>query len=219
MERHRLGNPRTPGRPRSPEVHGAILDASIALIREVGYDAVSMEGIAAQAGVGKAALYRRWPSKEALVVEALGRLVARLPVPDTGTLAEDVRLIRRADLGMYADPATGLLLSGLVAAMARSKPIARAFREGFVATRHDALRTALARGVARGELRDDADLDLVVEMLNAPLFYRYLLSGRPVNETLVADVTASVLRAFAPAARTTPPRKRRARRHTDRDPR
>jgi predicted nucleotidyltransferase len=82
--------------------------------------------------------------------------------------------------------------------MARSTPIARAVREGFVAARHDALRTALARAVARGELRDDADLDLVVEMLNAPLFYRYLLSGRAVDDALVAEVTASVLRAFAP---------------------
>lgn len=197
MERHRLVKKRAPGRPRSLEVHGAILDAAIALIREVGYDAVTMDGIAARAGVGKAALYRRWASKEALVVEALGRLVATMPVPDTGTLAGDVRLIMQVHLGMYADPASGLLLSGIVAAMARSKPIARAVRRGFVATRHDALRTVLARGVERGELRDDVDLDLVVEMLNAPLFYRYLLSGRAVNGALVAQVTASVLRGFA----------------------
>jgi AcrR family transcriptional regulator len=165
---------------------------------EVGYDAVTMDGIAARAGVGKAALYRRWTSKEALVVEALGQLVATMSVPDTGTLADDVRLVMRTHLGMYADPATGLLLSGIVAAMARSRAIARAVRSGFVATRHDALRAALARGVARGELRDDVDLDLVIEMLNAPLFYRYLLSGGPVDERLVAEVTASVLRAFAP---------------------
>ena len=198
MERRRIEKPRAPGRPRSPEVHDAILDAAIALIREVGYDAVSMDGIAARAGVGKAALYRRWTSKEALVVEALGRLVATMAAPDTGTLADDVRLIMRTHLHMYADPASGLLLSGIVAAMARSKVIARAMRGGFVALRHEALHAALARGVARGELRDDVDLDLVVEMLNAPLFYRYLLSGRPVDEALVAAVTASVLRAFAP---------------------
>ena len=199
MERRRRPAKKpAPGRPRSPEVHRAILDAAIALIREVGYDAVTMDGIAARAGVGKAALYRRWSSKEALVVEALGQLVAALPVPDTGTLAEDVRLVMRANLHMYLDPASGLLLSGLVAAMARRKPIARAVRRGFVATRHEALRTALERGVARGELRDDVDLDLVVEMLNAPLFYRYLLSGRPVDEPLVAAVTATILRAFAP---------------------
>lgn len=207
MERHRLVKKRAPGRPRSPEVHGAILDAAIAAIRAVGYDAVTMDGIAARAGVGKAALYRRWPSKEALVVEALGRLVASIPVPDTGSLAEDVRIVMTTNLSMYADPASGLLLSGLVAVMARSEPIAHAMRSGFVATRHDALRVVLARGVARGDLRRGVDLDLVVEMLNAPLFYRYLLSGRPVNEALVAEVTASVLRGFAPL----PPRRGRAR--------
>jgi AcrR family transcriptional regulator len=200
MERNRLETRRTVGRPRSPEVHAAILDAAIAQIRDVGYDAATMDGIAARAGVGKAALYRRWTSKEALVVEALGRLVAKIPVPDTGVLADDVRAIMRAHVRMYADPASGLLLSGIVAAMARSKPIARAVRRGFVATRHGALRTALARGVERGELRDDVDLDLVVEMLNAPLFYRYLLSGRPVNDALVARVTAGVLRGFAPTS-------------------
>ena len=200
MERNRLETRRAPGRPRSPEVHAAILDAAIALIREVGYDSVSMDGIAAQAGVGKAALYRRWSSKEGLVVEALGRLVAAMSVPDTGALAEDVRLVMATHRRMYADPASGQLLSGIVAAMARSKAIARAVRRGFVATRHDALREVLARGVARGELRDDVDLDLVVEMLNAPLFYRYLLSGRPVNEALVTEVTASVLRAFVPVS-------------------
>jgi AcrR family transcriptional regulator len=198
MERRRIEKRRPPGRPRSPEVHDAILDAAIALIREVGYDAVTMDGIAARAGVGKAALYRRWTSKEALVVEALGRLVAAMPVPDTGTLAEDVRIVMTTHRHMYADPASGQLLSGIVAAMARSKAIGRAVRSGFVATRHDALRTVLARGVARAELRDDVDLDLVVEMLNAPLFYRYLLSGRAVDDALVAEVTASVLRAFAP---------------------
>ena len=201
MERRRIEKRRAPGRPRSPEVHGAILDAAIVLIREVGYDAVTMDGIAARAGVGKAALYRRWTSKEALVVEALGRLVAALPVPDTGTLAGDVHAAMTTHRHMYADPASGLLLSGIVAAMARSKAIARAFRRGFLATRHDALRVALERGVARGELRDDVDLELVVEMLNAPLFYRYLLTGRPVDETLVAEATAIVLRGLAPEPR------------------
>ena len=63
MERHRIVK-RRPGRPRSPEVHGAILGAAIALVRELGYDAVTMDGIAARAGVGKAALYRRWKSED-----------------------------------------------------------------------------------------------------------------------------------------------------------
>jgi AcrR family transcriptional regulator len=203
MERRRIEKPRPRGRPRSPEVHDAILGAAIDLIREVGYDAVTMDGIAARAGVGKAALYRRWPSKEALVVEALGRLVAAMPVPDTGTLVDDVRLVMTVHRHMYADPASGQLLSGLVAAMARSQSIAHAMRSGFVATRHEALRVVLARGVARGELRRDVDLDLVVEMLNAPLFYRYLFSGRAVDESLVNEVTASVLRGFAPVRRST----------------
>src|SRR6476469_1608721 len=129
MEHDRLvsapGEPRrAPGRPRSDAAHDAILTAAIALVREVGYDAVTMDGIAARAGVGKATVYRRWASKEALVVEALGGILRAIPVPDTGTTRGDLLALLRVALAMYGDPATGMLLSGLVAAMARSAPIA-----------------------------------------------------------------------------------------------
>ena len=132
MERRRLAN--RPGRPRSEAAHQAILAAAVALLREVGYDAVTMDGIAARAGVGKATVYRRWATKEELVVEAITSLVRAFPVPDTGTTEGDLMALMRRILAMYADPATGLLLSGLVAAKARSAPIAAAVREGFVAT-------------------------------------------------------------------------------------
>ncbi|HEU0054284.1 MAG TPA: TetR/AcrR family transcriptional regulator [Longimicrobium sp.] len=197
MEQHRIES-RGPGRPRSGEAHAAILDAAVALIREVGYDAVTMDGIAARAGVGKATVYRRWKAKESLVVEAIGRIVAAMPMPDTGSARGDVMAVMLGNLRLYQDPASGALLSGLVAAMARSEPIARAVRDGFVATRHAALRTVLARGSERGELRAGADLDLAVELLNGPLFYRFLISGGPVDEALARGTVDAVLRALAP---------------------
>ena len=196
MERERFEN-RGPGRPRSEEAHASILGAAIDLIREVGYDAVTMDGIAARAGVGKATVYRRWKQKETLVVEAIGGIVAAMPVPDTGRVEDDVMAVMLGNLRLYRDPASGALLSGLVAAMARSEPIARAMREGFVGTRHDALRGVLARGVARGELPADADPDLAVELLNGPLFYRFLISGGPVDEAMVRAVVHAVLRGLS----------------------
>lgn len=199
MERERIDKRRAgPGRPRSEEAHTAILDASIALIREVGYDAVTMDGIAARAGVGKATVYRRWKSREALVVEAIGRIVAAVPDPDTGSTRGDLLVLMRATLRMYADPATAALLSGLVAAMARSEPIAAAVRTGFAGMRRAALRRALERGIARGDLRADVDRELALDLLSGPMLYRYLISGEPVDESLAAGATDAVLRAFAP---------------------
>jgi AcrR family transcriptional regulator len=196
MERHRLA--KRPGRPRSEVAHQAILAAAVALLREVGYDAVTMDGIAARAGVGKATVYRRWATKEELVVEAITSLVRAFPVPDTGTTEGDLMALMRRALGMYADPATGLLLSGLVAAMARRPPIAAAMREGFVATWRDAVRQVLARGVARGDFRRRLDTELALDLLFGPLFHRYLLTGTPLDERLARGVVDVALRALAP---------------------
>ncbi|MFP2925999.1 TetR/AcrR family transcriptional regulator [Pyxidicoccus sp. 3LG] len=190
---------RRPGRPRSEEAHGAILDAAISLIREVGYDALAMDAIAARAGVGKATVYRRWPSKETLVAEALERLMRAIPVPDTGTTGGDLRVMMRDALDMYRDASTGALLSGLVAAMARSERIARAVRDGFIAARRDALRQVLQRGVVRGELRKGLDVDLVLDLLGGPLFYRFLITGGPLDERLIRGVVEAVLRGFSPS--------------------
>jgi AcrR family transcriptional regulator len=195
---------RGPGRPRSEEAHDAILTASIALVREVGYDAVTMDGIAARAGVGKATVYRRWSGKEEIVVEALGRLLRTVPAPDTGATDGDVRAMMRIALGMYRDPATGNLLSGLVAAMARSEPIARAFRTGFVETWRQAMGTVLSRGVARGDLRAGLDPELANDLLAGPLFHRFLFTGQPVDERVVDSVVDAVLRGLAPGNPLTP---------------
>jgi AcrR family transcriptional regulator len=199
MERDRIERA-GPGRPRSEEAHAAILAASIDLIREVGYDAVTMEGIAARAGVGKATVYRRWKSREALVVEAIGMIVAGAPDPDTGSTRGDLMSVMGANLRMYQDPASGALLSGIVAAMARSAPIAEAVRTGFAGMREEAMRRVLRRGIVRGELRAGTDLELALHLLLGPMFYRFLITGGPVDAALASDCVDAVLRAFAPDA-------------------
>ncbi|HKG93951.1 MAG TPA: TetR/AcrR family transcriptional regulator [Gemmatimonadaceae bacterium] len=190
---------RSPGRPRSEEAHAAILDASIALIREMGYDAVTMEAIAARAGVGKATVYRRWTSKELLVTEAVGRIVSTIPVPDTGSAEGDVLVFMRAATSMYRDPATSALLSGLVAAMARSERVAGAVRMGFVARWREGVRLVLRRGVARGELRADVDVELALDVLAGPAFYRYLMLGVAIDDRFTRAVVSTVLRGLASA--------------------
>ena len=212
MERRRLvsrrargtdaeaGGRRRPGRPRSEEAHGAILDAAISLIREVGYDALAMDAIAARAGVGKATVYSRWATKEALVAEALERIVRSIPIPDTGTTEGDLRVMMRDSVAMYRDPATKGLLAGLVAAMARSERIAQAVRSGFIATRRDALRQVLERGVARGGLQKGLDLELALDLLSGPLLFRMLITGGRIDERLTRGIVETVLRGLAPNA-------------------
>jgi len=189
---------RRPGRPRSEEAHGAILSAAISLIREVGYDALAIDAIAARAGVGKATVYRRWKTKETLVAEAIERIIRAIPIPDTGSTQGDLMVLMRGALGMYQEPQSAALLSGLVAAMARSPRIAEAARSGFLATRRDALRRVLERGVARGDLRDGLDLELAIDLLNGPLFYRLVVTGGRIDERVARDVVDVVLRGLAP---------------------
>ena len=212
MERRRLvspptGQPRTPapsrpGRPRSEEAHHAILSAAISLIREVGYDALAMDAIAARAGVGKATVYRRWATKETLVAEALERIMRSIPVPDTGTTEGDLRVMMRSSMDMYRDPATKGLLSGLIAAMARSERIAQAVRSGFLAARREALRQVLKRGVARGDLQEGLDFELAMDLLGGPLLFRMFLTGGRIDEQLSRAIVEVVLRGLAPRSDT-----------------
>lgn len=195
------GESRRPGRPRSAEAHGAILDATFELLKEVGYDALAMEAIATRAGVGKATVYRRWSTKEALVAEALERFMRAIRVPDTGTTRDDLLGMMDSAVAMYREPSTHGLLSALVAAMARSERIAQAVRSGFIAARRDGLRQVLERGVARGDLRQGLDLELALDVLGGPLFYRALITGGPIDERLTRDVVDVVLRGLAPSSR------------------
>jgi AcrR family transcriptional regulator len=198
MTRNRIVK-RPRGRPRSEEADAAILEAAVALVRAVGYDAVTMEAIAARAGVSKPTVYRRWKSKELVVIAAIGRIVRGIAVvPDTGTTRGDVVALMRVAAGLYADPATGALLSGLVAAMARSRRIARAVRTGFVATWRDAMREVLERGVVRGEIAPTRDLELAIDLLAGPLAYRFLITGAPVDAAVGTRVVDLVLRGLGP---------------------
>lgn len=192
------------GRPRSATAHAAILDAAVALVRESGYDALAMEAIAARAGVAKTTVYRRWPSKELLVAEAIERIVLALPAPDTGNVEQDVLALMRRTLRMYADPGTASLLPALVPAVARSARVAEAVRTGMTAAWHAEMGAVLQRGVARGELRADADLTLATELLAGPLFYRYLWLGAPVDEAYARAVVTAVLGQIASGGRDGP---------------
>jgi AcrR family transcriptional regulator len=184
--------PRAPGRPRDARADAAILDATLRLVGSVGLGGLTMDAVAATAGVSKATIYRRWASKEALVLDAWMACFTDDTIPDTGSLERDLVSI----LGGLRDNITkGLLarvLPQMVAASQVNDELARAYRE-FVVGRRWRTTVVLNRAIERGELPPGTDLDLVQDMLVGPLFYRTLLSGEVTDDDLVATVVQTVL--------------------------
>lgn len=184
--------PRSVGRPRSERAHSAILQAARELIAEVGFDALTMGGIAERAGVGKATVYRRWSSKERLVVEAVEQLVSEITIPDTGTIEADLLHLMRDAVRVYSGK-PGAVIPGLVPALARNRQLAGTLRQAFLKPRRAALRAVLERGVRRGELRAGLDYELALDFLGGPLFYRLLITDGPIDEELARGVVGVML--------------------------
>jgi AcrR family transcriptional regulator len=187
------------GRRRSDRSHQAIITATQELLVERGYRELTIEGVAARAGVGKQTIYRWWPSRAALVLEAY--LVAsdrvRLPTPDLGSTREDVRALLTWLAEVLAEPTGGRVVAGLVGDMQHDSDLAEGFRRDVVPARRHAMLAALERGRERGEIRADADLGLAVDTLHGAVFYRLLLSGEPLDAAFAERLADQVLEGLA----------------------
>jgi AcrR family transcriptional regulator len=171
--------PRGRGRPRSETARTAILRATIELLQSRGFSALSVDAIAAHAGVGKATIYRWWPNKAAVVMDAfLADTAPGIPFPDTGSTREDLRRQMRSVIRLFNTPAVRDPFVALIGASQHDPALAAALRERFVANRRDAAKRVLARGIERGELRPDLDLDIAIDALYGALYYRLLVSGQ-----------------------------------------
>jgi AcrR family transcriptional regulator len=161
-----------PGRPRSVEASAAILDATFALLAEAGYAGLSVDAIASRAHVSKATLYRRWPSKAELVVAALAQ-APPLASPPGGDLESELVALVEDYLAIADTTPLGETLPALVAESARDPELARVLAP-LVRDRAAPLRSAFVRGVARGEISPDTDLDLAVRLILGPFVARVL---------------------------------------------
>jgi AcrR family transcriptional regulator len=175
---------RTVGRPRDPALDVAILDAAVELLVEEGFEGMSIEAVAHRAGVGKPTIYRRWPSKEAMVIDALERLSDRPEVPPEGTVRERLtgfmeRWWHLAGRGDATRPTR--LLASLVGEIQRGSELGEAVRRAFVQSRRRRLIALLREGVRSGELRGDVDVDLAADLLFGPLLVRKMLSGGRIS--------------------------------------
>src|SRR6478736_5144166 len=177
--------PRGPGRPRDARCHPAILEATLELAGAVGLGGRTMDAVAARAGVSKATIYRRWSSKEALVLDAWMACYPVEAVPDTGSLTGDLIAHSRQFRDAVTTGVFGRVLPQMVAAARVNEDLAEVFRR-LVAERRARVRVALDRAVERGELSAGVDLELVQDLLIGPLFYRTLMSGEPSSDELIA---------------------------------
>jgi AcrR family transcriptional regulator len=171
------------GRPRSEEAHQAILDATLELLAEVGYSALTVEGVATRAGVGKATIYRRWPSKLPLVVEAFGGLPA-FEDADTGTLAGDLKAMLRSYLDLFHRTPLAAVLPALASERAHDPALAELF-DPVLRQRRTPLVAALERAQRRGEIPPSIDLDLAADLIVGPIAVRLFFTGRRVHPKLV----------------------------------
>ncbi len=184
---------RGPGRPRSESAHRAILAATTRLIGRDGYGRVTIEAIARDAGVSKQTVYRWWPTKAAIVLEALNEgATALAPPTDTGSFNTDLRVFLRRTVAGAAGRNTRLL-AALMAAAQLDDTFAESFRTGFLARRRQALRELLEHGRKRDELAASADLDFLVELAFAALWYRILSCHEPLNRRFADQLTDTLL--------------------------
>ena len=188
-------------RPRSAESHAAILQAALELAAESGLRGSTIEGIAARAGVGKATIYRRWKTKEELFTEALRTIAFELPDPDTGSVRGDVMAIVAMNVERWT-PAAALMMPRLMVESAGDPELFEVMRQVLVDPRRRLLRTVLRRGIERGELRDDIDLDIVTDMLFGPMVYEILITGADLERvaTLPEPVLDTIMRGVAAAS-------------------
>jgi AcrR family transcriptional regulator len=189
--------PRRPhtGRRRNDAAHAAILDATFRLLSGPGTEALTIDAIAAEAGVGRQTIYRWWPSKGAVVADALARHAQVLvPERDTGSFTGDLA-------AFLTDSVTGLenevladRLRQIVAEAQRDEHVAQVIAD-FTAVRRAALRALLERGQNAGELAADADLDMLVDMTYGVLYYRLLVGHAPLDEKAARSLAAELTRS------------------------
>ena len=186
-------SPRGPGRPRDEAARRRILKAALDLMDETAFAQVSAEAIAERAGVSKATVYRWWPNKAAVVIEAFRETVApELPLRNTGSLRHDLVQQVRNFARMLSGRGGRMLRSFIVAA--RSDPeVAAAFRSIWSDPRRWEAKQMLSEKQAGGQLRQSADLDLVLDSLYGPLYYRFLVKNEPPSQKYAEAIAELVI--------------------------
>jgi len=213
-----LTTPKPRGRPRSDATHRKILDATRDLLTTRGYADLRMEHVAAKAGVGKAAIYRRWGSKEALAQELLAELAGpHIEVAETGDTREELLAVVTNPMRAVTETPFGPIIRSLLSQIATNPRLGDPFRATVVQARRDEVERVIRRGIARGDLRPDADPSIATELLVGPVYFRVMFGGEltpPFAEGVVDSAMRGLAREDSPrgGGRRTTAAPRRARR-------
>jgi AcrR family transcriptional regulator len=183
---------------RSERSRLAILTAARDLLSETGYAGLTVEAIAARAGVGKQTIYRWWPGKGAVILDALVETAGDAALPDTGDLRADLTLVLRAIVAELADPALSATTRALTIETLGDEDLAGQVLTRLLRPQMNAVQERLRAGQAAGQLRTDADLDQAVEALIGPPYHRWLLRTGPLTDAYADGVVELALAGLAP---------------------
>jgi len=194
----RGGSKRSPGRPRSEQARLAILSSTLKLLGENGFPELTIEDVAAQASVGKATVYRWWPNKAALIADAFASSTSRtLHFPDTGSVYTDMSQQMRQVVKIFRSR-RGRIVSAILGGGQSDRDLIAAFRERFLWPRRQEAYATLRRGIARGELRKNVDLDLLLDSLYGPIYMRFLIGHDKLTPDFVDRLCKLVLSGARP---------------------
>jgi AcrR family transcriptional regulator len=194
------GNPAARGRPRSQEADRAILTATAELLAERGLAAMSIEEVAARAGVGKTTIYRRWPSKGLLALDAfVTSFREEQPLPDTGTLRGDLLAALRAWVRAVTLTPMGPMLTGLIAEAQHDTELRGAWRDRVIEPLRTQHRIMLDRAIDRGEIPASVDREVVLDMFFGAAEHRLLLGHLPMTDAFIGEVVDVILTGIRPS--------------------
>jgi len=186
-----------PGRPRSEETRVAVLRATSELMHEVGVRGMTTEGIAGRSGASKATIYKWWPSKYAVAVDALlSEMLVESDDPDTGSAREDFRITLRGMIRYYAS-SSGRIYAQLIGEAQSDPLLAAELRDRLVGSRRLLVRAIWDRGVARGELRADVDPEVAIDLVFGPAMYRLVAGHAPLDDAAADAIVDAAVRGLA----------------------
>ena len=187
-------SPPAKGRPRDPRVDTAIKSAVLAMLREGGYRTLNIQAIAIRAGVPRTSIYRRWPSKQHLVADAVVTEMGADPAEDTGSTRGDLLAVVKSLLRAFSGP-LGLALPALVSDMAKDSELASVIRAEVLDVRRQSMRQALSRAKARGDVAHDLDIELLLDMLTGPFYFRTLFGHARMDRRMANGIVEYILNA------------------------
>ena len=192
-----MTEPKTRGRQRSSESEEAILNATLQLLKEKPLREITVEAIARKAGVGKMTIYKWWPSKTYVALDAFKKTINKMIVaPDTGDTERDLAELLRSAMSSYSS-ATGRIFGQFLAECQNDPEFAALFRERFMKPRREATREILNRAMKRGEIDQKIDQETIIDLIFGPMVFRLMAGHGPLNKTEADAMISILLRGIA----------------------